>query len=46
MGNPPEEPTLETVPRSPREVKCNAATPADKSTPKRPAVLFMAGDAL
>jgi hypothetical protein len=24
-----------TVPRSPHEVKCNAATPADKSVPDR-----------
>src|SRR5258708_24328997 len=26
-GNPPDDPTWETVPRSPDQVKCNAATP-------------------
>ena len=46
MGDPPDDPTLQTVPRSPREVKCNAATPADKSTFEPSAVLFMAADAL
>jgi hypothetical protein len=35
-----------TVTRSPDEVKCNAATPADNSAPSRSAVLSMAGNAL
>src|SRR5260370_39308189 len=45
-GNPPDDPTWETVPRSPDEVKCNAATPWREVYAGPSAVLFMAADGL
>ena len=45
-GNPPDDPEGRTVPRSPGEVKCSTATPAENSARNGRPVLSMADDAL